>query len=60
MDKPSAKYEVIHEIISMEGNLQNIKELCAIAGVSRSGRSSALPYPPSEQRECNTIIKFYL
>ena len=37
MDKPSAKYEVIHEIISMEGNLQNIKELCAIAGVSRSG-----------------------
>lgn len=37
MDKPSAKYEVIHEIVSMEGNLQNIKELCSIAGVSRSG-----------------------
>lgn len=37
MDKPSAKYQVIHEIISQDGNLQNIKELCSIAGVSRSG-----------------------
>lgn len=37
MDKPSAKYEIIHEIVSQEGNLQNVKELCAIAGVSRSG-----------------------
>ena len=37
MDKPSAKYEVIYEIVSREGNLQNIKELCIIAGVSRSG-----------------------
>ena len=42
MDKPSAKYEVIHEIVSMEGNLQNIKELCCIAGVSRSGYYSWL------------------
>lgn len=37
MDKPSAKYEIIHEIVSQEGNMQNIKELCRIAGVSRSG-----------------------
>jgi transposase InsO family protein len=37
MDKPSAKYEVIHEIVTREGNLQNIRELCSIAGVSRSG-----------------------
>ena len=37
MDKPSAKYEVIHEIVSQEGNLQNVRELCEIAGVSRSG-----------------------
>lgn len=37
MDKPSAKYEVIYEIVSQEGNLQNVKELCKIAGVSRSG-----------------------
>ena len=37
MDKPSAKYQVIHEIVSQEGNLQNIRELCSIAGVSRSG-----------------------
>lgn len=37
MDKPHAKYEVIHEIVSQEGNLQNVRELCRIAGVSRSG-----------------------
>lgn len=37
MDKPSAKYEIIHSIVSQEGNLQNVKELCQIAGVSRSG-----------------------
>lgn len=37
MDKPNAKYEVIHEIVMQEGSLQNIKELCNIAGVSRSG-----------------------
>ncbi|MBQ9607955.1 MAG: IS3 family transposase [Lachnospiraceae bacterium] len=37
MDKPNSKYEIIHEIISQEGNLQNISELCEIAGVSRSG-----------------------
>lgn len=37
MDKSSAKFEIIHEIITQDGNLQNVKELCAIAGVSRSG-----------------------
>ena len=37
MDKPNAKYEIIHEIVSQEDNLQNISELCEIAGVSRSG-----------------------
>lgn len=37
MDRPSAKYEIIHSIVSQEGNLQNVKELCQIAGVSRSG-----------------------
>lgn len=42
MDKPSAKYQVIHEIVSQEGNLQNIRELCSIAGVSRSGYYSWL------------------
>ncbi len=37
MDKPHAKYAVIHEIVSQEDNLQNVRELCRIAGVSRSG-----------------------
>ena len=37
MDRSSVKFEIIHEIISREDNVQNVKELCAIAGVSRSG-----------------------
>jgi hypothetical protein len=37
MDNPSAKFEVIHNIVTQEGSLQNVKELCRIAGVSRSG-----------------------
>ncbi len=37
MDNSSAKFEIIHEIISRDDNVQNVKELCAIAGVSRSG-----------------------
>lgn len=42
MDRPCAKYEVIHQIVSQEGSLQNVKELCQIAGVSRSGYYSWL------------------
>ena len=42
MDKPSAKYEIIYNIISADDNLQNVKELCKIAGVSRSGYYSWL------------------
>ena len=37
MENPSAKFEITHEIVSQEGNLQNVRELCQIAGVSRSG-----------------------
>ena len=42
MDRPSAKYEIIHSIVSQKDNLQNVKELCNIAGVSRSGYSNWL------------------
>ena len=37
MDNSSVKFELIHSIVTKEGNLQNVKELCEIAGVSRSG-----------------------
>ena len=37
MKKPSAVYEIIYSIVSEKDNVQNIKELCSIAGVSRSG-----------------------
>ena len=37
MEKPSAIYEIIYSIVSSEDNVQNVKELCQIAGVSRSG-----------------------
>jgi len=34
---PSAKYEIICDMATKEDNLINIKQLCEIAGVSRSG-----------------------
>ena len=37
MGKPSAVYEIIYSIVSAEDNVQSVKELCQIAGVSRSG-----------------------
>lgn len=37
LDTPSTKYELIKETISSENNILQIKELCTLAGVSRSG-----------------------
>jgi len=34
---PSAKYAIIHEMLSRDDNMLNIKLLCETAGVSRSG-----------------------
>ena len=37
MGIPRSKFEIINEVISQNGNKMTIKELCKIAGVSRSG-----------------------
>lgn len=37
LDTPSTKYELIKETITNENNILQIKELCSLAGVSRSG-----------------------
>ena len=37
MDNSIAKFEIIFEIVSRDDSVQNVKELYAIAGVSRSG-----------------------
>jgi len=34
---PAAKYEIVHEVTSKDGSMVNVKQLCEIAGVSRSG-----------------------
>lgn len=66
MDKPSAKYEIIHQIVSQEGSLQNIRELCRIAGVSRSGYYSWLASEDKraekearDQRDFERILEAY-
>lgn len=62
MDRPSAKYEIIHSIVSQKDNLQNVKELCNIAGVSRSGYSQAglLPRSKRLEREAKGLNTFEL
>ena len=37
MGNSAAKFEIIHETIMSDNNTFSVKELCAIAGVSRSG-----------------------
>lgn len=37
MGKPKEIYPIIFEIVSKEDNVLKIKDLCEIAGVSRSG-----------------------
>ena len=37
MGKARTKYEIIRNVLAEESNILSVKELCAIAGVSRSG-----------------------
>jgi transposase InsO family protein len=37
MDNPGSKFQIIHEIISKEGNILSVSDLCRVADVSRSG-----------------------
>lgn len=37
MDNSSSKFEIIHSMLSCEGNLLSVSELCKAANVSRSG-----------------------
>ena len=66
MDNPSTKFEAIHEIMSQEGNLQNVKDLCHIAGVSRSGyynwiasESNRIAKEQSDKQDFELILKAY-
>ena len=46
------KYEIIHNAVSRDNNLLSIANLCAIAGVSRSGYYAWIDAKPlREQRE---------
>ena len=52
MNNPGSKFEIIHEIVSQEDSLLNVKELCEISGVSRSGYYSWLKAADArDQRE---------
>ena len=42
MGTPSVKYEIIYEVVSQKNSQVTVKELCEIAGVSRSGYYSWL------------------
>lgn len=47
---PSGKFEIIAEMMMRPGNRLNTKELCAIAGVSRSGYYQWLKSEPLRQK----------
>jgi len=47
---PSAKFEIISEMVNSQDNLMKVKELCEIAGVSRSGYYGWLNAAPLRQK----------
>jgi transposase InsO family protein len=56
---PSSKFEIVHEMVNREGNLMNVKQLCEIAGVSRSGYYSWLKAEPVRiEREVRDRLDF--
>jgi len=56
---PSAKYEIVQEMTNRDGNLMNIKQLCNIAGVSRSGYYAWLKAEPARrEREARDRADF--
>lgn len=66
MGKASEKYEVIKEIVSSEDNLLKIKDLCDIAGVSRSGYYNWILTEPKrilreeqDQKDFRLILEAY-
>ena len=50
MNDSSPKYQIIYEIMSAKDNVLNVKELCRVAGVSRSGYDAWLK-AESKRRE---------
>ena len=46
---PAIKYEIIHEVADKDGNMMNVKQLCEIAGVSRSGYYEWLKAEPARR-----------
>jgi len=56
---PSAKYEIVYEMVNQDGNLMNVKQLCEIAGVSRSGYYAWLKAEPTRlERETRDRADF--
>ena len=63
---PSAKYEIIHEMMTRKNNAMNIKYLCEVSRVSRSGYYSWIKSEPARQKRAeqdqadfSEIVKAY-
>lgn len=37
LDEPSTKFQIIYDVLSQQGNVLSVSDMCDIAGVSRSG-----------------------
>jgi len=66
MNDSSSKYQIIYEIMSAKDNVLNVKELCHVAGVSRSGyyawikaKSKRRDRDNQDQKDFELILKAY-
>ena len=66
MNDSNLKYQIIYDIISAEDNVLNVKELCEVAGVSRSGYYAWVNAEPNrikrelqDQKDFNLILEAF-
>lgn len=61
MGTPGSRFQIIQEVLSQEGNLLTVSELCKIAGVSRSGYYNWLhSVDVREKKEAADLADFQL
>lgn len=66
MNDSNLKYQIIHDIVTAKDNVLNIKELCEVAGVSRSGYYAWVNAEPKrnerelqDQQDFDLILKAF-
>ena len=59
LEQPSVRFEAIHSILSSDGNILTVSELCETAGVSRSGYYRWLSAAGAREKRGRVLVSSY-